>query len=107
MRIYISIPITGHDELKQREKADMVGALLSRRGHETVNPFDIYAGKNPTYIDHLVADLKELYRCDAIVMCSGWTKSKGCRLEHAFATIYGLKVILENVEFPKEMRRHE
>lgn len=101
MRMYISIPIEGLEELKQREKADLMQGMLSRLGHETVNPFDIYAGEDPTYIDHIVADLKELYRCDAIVMCSGWQKSKGCRLEYSFAQIYGLRVILQDVEFPK------
>lgn len=100
MKIYISIPISGHDETAQREKADMMKARLSRLGHAAVNPFDIYAGENPTYIDFIVADLRQLWTCDAIMLCKDWQKSRGCRLERSFAEIYGLKLMFETVEFP-------
>ena len=95
MRIYISVPISGLDERKQREKADLTKAALSRAGHKPVNPFEICAGKNPEYIDYLVYDLRALYDCDAIYMCDGWQDSKGCRVEWFFAKTYGKKVIYE------------
>lgn len=95
MRIYISIPISDLDERKQREKADMIKACLSRQGHTVVNPFEICAGKNPEYIDYLVYDLRALYGCDAIYMCDGWQNSKGCNVERFFATTYGKKILYE------------
>ena len=94
MRIYISLPITGM-ETEAREKADKVKSMLSRAGHEVVNPFDIYAGKGSAYADYLCADLRALADCDAIFLCSGWQFSRGCRIECAFAKEFGLQVVYE------------
>ena len=96
MKIYISIPISGHDEIEVREHADLVKSTLSRVGHEVVNPFDIYAGKNPTYADYLCADLRAMADCDAIFLCSGWQFSRGCRIERTFAEEFGLQVMCED-----------
>ena len=95
MRIYLSIPISGMDEKKQREKADMIKACLSRQGHAVVNPFEICAGKNPEYIDYLVYDLRALSGCDGIDMSAGGQNSKGCAVERFFATTYGKKILYE------------
>lgn len=96
MKIYISIPISGKDEREVREHADLIKASLSRAGHSPVNPFDIYAGKNPTYADYLCADLRALADCDAIFMCNGWQFSRGCRIERTFAEEFGKHVMYEN-----------
>lgn len=81
-KIYISIPITGKDYKKQREHADEIARSLSRQGWEAVNPFNIFAGKNPSYEDHLACDLRALMDCDAIYFCEGWENSLGCNIEH-------------------------
>lgn len=70
-RIYISIPITGRDEARHREYADLMKARLSRSGWRPVSPFEIYAGKKPTYADYICYDLRALADCDAVVMCEG------------------------------------
>ena len=95
MKIYISIPISGYDENEVRQHADLVKASLSRAGHTPINPFDIYAGKNPTYADYLCADLRALADCDAIFMCHAWQFSRGCRIERTFAEEFGLHVMYE------------
>ena len=95
MKIYISIPISGHDEKEQREHADLIKATLSRAGHTPVNPFDIYAGKNPTYADYLCADLRALADCDAIFLCDGWQFSRGCRIERTFAEEFCKQIMYE------------
>lgn len=100
MRIYISLPISGHDEKIQRDKADKIKMALSKRGYETVNPFEIYAGENPQYIDYLLADLRALNDCDAIFLCKGWQQSKGCQLEREFAELYRKRLMFESVEEP-------
>ena len=64
-KIYISLPITGLDINKCRERADKVKAALSRKGYNPVSPFDIYAGKNATYKDYICNDLRVLMECDA------------------------------------------
>lgn len=88
MRIYISIPISGHDEGKVRERADRVKMALSRGGHEAVSPFDIYSGKNPGYEDYICHDLRAMLDCDAVYFCEGWQRSCGCNIEHDVALRY-------------------
>lgn len=95
MRIYISIPITGHDEQRQREKADLIKASLSRAGHSAVSHFDIYAGPNPQYADYLCYDLRSLADCDAVYLCEGWQLSKGCRIEAYFAREFRKQIMFE------------
>lgn len=84
-RIYISIPISGLDQNKVREKADLIKAKLSREGYDVVSPFDVYAGKKPTYEDYICYDLLAMLGCDAIYFCEGWEKSCGCGIEHDVA----------------------
>lgn len=88
-KIYLSIPISGKDEKKQREKADLIKAKLSKEGYEVVNPFDIYSGEKPTYFDYIAHDIRALADCDTAYFCIGWEKSRGCQLERAFCDIYG------------------
>lgn len=102
MKIYISIPITGHNEARQRQHADLVKAALSRAGHKPVNPFEIYPGKNPTYADHLCCDLRALADCDAIFLCDGWHNSRGCRIERTFAEEFGKQVLCMKMEVENE-----
>lgn len=83
-KIYISIPITGKVETVQRRTADLTAMMLSRQGYEPVNPFNVYAGKNPDYWDHICYDLRALADCEAVYFCSGWENSLGCRIEHDF-----------------------
>lgn len=97
MKIYISIPITGHDEKRVREHADHVKAALSRAGHKPVNPFEIYHGKNPDYADYLCEDLRALASCDAIYLCNGWQFSRGCRIEANFAQEFDKEVMYETL----------
>lgn len=70
-------------------------SALSRAGHKPVNPFEIYAGENPTYADHLTSDLLALSSCDAIMLCEGWQFSRGCRIEAHFAQEFGLQIMYE------------
>lgn len=84
MKIYISIPISGQEK-QAREKADLIKGKLSREGHTPVSPFDIYAGKNPKYEDHICHDLRKMLDCDAILFCKGWEDSCGCSIEHLTA----------------------
>ena len=87
MKVYISIPISGKDYRKQREHADDVARSLSRQGHIPVSPFNIYAGKCPTYEDHLCYNMRVLMDCDAIVFCKGWEHSFECLLEYSYVQL--------------------
>lgn len=96
MRIYISLPISGLDEKKQREKADRVKTMLSKMGHQVINPFEIYVGDNASYGQCLGADITALIdHAEAIFLCKGWRESKGCRIEKFVAETMGKKIIYE------------
>lgn len=95
MKVYISLPISGRDIDEARRQADLAAAQLSRMGHRPVNPFNIYAGKNPTYADHLCCDLRALMDCDAIYLCEGWECSRGCDIEFFVALKFNLEIITE------------
>lgn len=99
MRIYISLPITNLDEKKQREKADRVKTMLSKMGHDAINPFEIYVGTDASYGQCLGADITALIdHASAIFLCKGWRESKGCRIEKFVAETMGKKIIYEERE---------
>lgn len=47
MRIYISIPISGHDLATQRATASEIAEKIKALGHEPVNPFDTPDAPSP------------------------------------------------------------
>lgn len=97
-KIYISLPITGCEK-EAREKADLVKAKLSKQGWQPVNPFEIYVGKDATIGQYIGADLAVLIdHCDAVYVCKGWERSKGCRVEFAAAEVYDKKVMFEEAD---------
>lgn len=90
MRIYVSIPISGHDLATQRAKAAEVAGMIKSLGHEPVNPFDTpeappEMSDKEKYAYYMGCDIERLLLCDAIFMCEGWKDSKGCRTELAVA----------------------
>lgn len=96
MKIYISIPISGHSIEEQKEKAKYIAERLKALGHEPVNPFDTpppsgNLSDKEQYAYYIGEDLKRLLTCDAAFFCEDWLKSKGCRLEYHVASLYGIK----------------
>ena len=86
MRIYISIPISGKDLATQRAKATEIADKIRLLGHEPINPFDTPEPQGDLsdrekYAYFMGEDIKRLLMCDAIFMCEGWQKSKGCMVE--------------------------
>lgn len=105
MRIYISIPISGHDLATQQRKALEVADKLRELGHEPVNPFDTpkpekACSEREEYAYYMGEDIKKLLTCDAVFLCDGWHRSKGCRLEMQTALLYGMRLYerLEDIQ---------
>ena len=93
MKIYISLPISGREE-KARDRAQIIAKKIKEAGHTPVNPFDIYAGENPGYFDHLCADLRVLMDCDAVYFDEDWESSCGCNIEictTSYLALFGIK----------------
>ena len=103
--IYISIPITGHeDTYEQRldEAVEYVGEkypeydriitpkYLAEELNERLDPII------PTYSKYLSNDIDFLTICDAIFMCSDWCYSCGCNAEWAFARAIGLTILYQD-----------
>lgn len=95
MKIYISIPISGLYIAKQKEKASYISERIKALGHEPINPFDTTRQtcdmtEREEYAYYMGEDIKRLLMCDAIFLCEGWHKSKGCKAEFNIAMVYGL-----------------
>lgn len=95
MKIFIAIPVSDRDETEAREHAGLIKASLSKAGHRPTTPFDNYAGKHPTYVDHITQHLRIIENCDALFLCDGWQFSCGCRIEAHFANEFGKQIMYE------------
>lgn len=120
VRIYISLPISGHD-LEEREKkaAQMKGqvmqavktnklayiskngkaVLLTENNTVVITPFEIVPdATDMTYEQVMAKDLEVLMTCDIVVFARHWQYSKGCRIEFAVARELGIRVNFEALE---------
>ena len=98
-RIYISIPISGHDLTEVKEDAEYKQNTLywayKPNEWEIITPFDVCPEPDKPYSYYMGKDIEALLECDAIYMCEGWQNSKGCMAEFEVAIIYGKKIMFE------------
>ena len=120
VRIYISLPISGHD-LEEREKKaaqmkDQVmqavktnklayiskngkAVMLTENNTVVITPFEIVPdATGMTYEQVMAKDLEVLMTCDIVVFARHWQYSKGCRIEFAVARELGIRVNFEALE---------
>lgn len=106
MRVYISIPITGHDIAEQTKKVEKIANGIRALGHEPVSPFDTPAApshynQQEQYAFYLGRDIEQLLLCDGAYFSRGWKDSKGCRMEEAVAQAAGIPVYFKLDEIPE------
>ena len=96
MKIYISGPITGTDDYRERFSA--AEQIINANGDGdivAVNPVketaDIPDGSS--WETYMKACMKILADCDAIYMLDGWSGSRGARLEYLVAMELGLREV--------------
>lgn len=89
MKIYVSLPITGHDIEEVKERAATIKQLLSTEENEVITPFDVCPVQNQSYPGYVGRDIEALLQCDAIFLANDWGNSRGCTLEYTAAVIYG------------------
>ena len=90
--VYISLPITGvkeSDIMANITFAKMKINAIGNIGVFSYNPNDT----NKPYSYYMAKSIELLLECDAIYLCKGWKKSKGCRAEYEVAKIYGKEII--------------
>lgn len=103
-RIYISIPISGHDIEEVKAKArvvrvrllyDVFGLKKGCHRPDIITPFDVCPETDKSYSYYMGKDIEALLECDAIYLCEGWQNSKGCMAEFEVARIYGKEIMFE------------
>ena len=101
MKIYISLPITGHECTYDKRLDDAVEYVKNMypQYEYIITPKEIaerledYQPMKPKYKDYLLADMEAIAHCDAILMCRGWSDSNGCYAEWSFAWAIGLTIL--------------
>lgn len=92
MKIYISLPITGHDIEEVEASCIYASGVIQAKGHTPVSPLDVSPDSDATYAEHMGNDIEALLNCDAVLFMPEWRSSKGCRLENSAAEIYEKKI---------------
>lgn len=93
MKVYISLPISGHDIDEVKRRAETVKERLQESGHEVITPFDVCTEEGRSYAYNMGKDIEALLECEAIYMDSGWHRSRGCMAEFEVAKVYGKEII--------------
>lgn len=102
--IYISLPITGHEDTYEQRLDAAVKYVKANfpEYYRIITPKEgkkylerEYSPLKPKYKDYLLNYLEEIYDCDAIFMCSGWENSKGCKAAREFSDAIGLDILYQ------------
>ena len=67
MKIYISLPITGHDIEEVEASCIYASGVIQAKGHTPVSPLDISPDPDATYSEHMGNDIEALLNCDAVL----------------------------------------
>lgn len=83
--IYISHPYTG-DEKNNMQDARQIARQLAKATNGQVlfiNPLDTFSHCTGVldYMPILEQCIELLERCDGVIFCNGWTRSRGCQAE--------------------------
>lgn len=95
-KVYISIPISGHDIEDVKKRAEEVKKRISSSSIEAITPFDVCDEEGKPYSYYMGKDIEALIGCDGIYVCDGWHSSKGCQAEVHVAVVYDKKMVFES-----------
>ena len=91
MRIYISGPITGTTDYKERFAA--AEQAINAAGYVAINPAKVNAQlPELSHGDYMKTSLAMLDMCEAIFLLPGWQESKGCAIEFEYAYEHGIHI---------------
>jgi hypothetical protein len=96
MRIYISGPITGTTDYKERFAA--AEEKLKANGYEVVNPAKVTATLPESLIWEQYMDVAVcvIALCDSVYMLNGWRDSRGAKIEREIMLTKGRKILYED-----------
>lgn len=95
MRIYISGPITGVLDYKEKFARAEEKIKANHPDAEVINPTMIVLPESCKHEDYMKIDFMLLNLADAIYMLNGWELSKGACMEYGYAIAKDL-IILED-----------
>ena len=90
--IYISLPITGVKESEIMANITFAKMKINAMANIGICSYDPKDTDKP-YSYYMAKSIQLLLDSDAIYLCKGWKKSKGCRAEYEVAKIYGKEII--------------
>lgn len=111
--IYISHPFSADPEHNRRKASDITGELARKCGVNLfifINPLDLFLGQSQTLeSDRWISSqaIEAMLKCDGVIFCDGWRKSRGCRVEHFAAHKTGLPRWLGVDAFLANLEQHE
>ena len=85
--------------------AHVYAKQLWDKGYAVINPLSntAWMGTGTFGFNEVMAgDFEILSRCDILVLCPGWERSEGCRMEYEKALAGGLKIYTDINEVPYE-----
>lgn len=96
MRIYISGPITGTTDYKERFAA--AEDKLKANGYEVVNPARVTESlpESLTWEQYMGVAVCVMALCDSIYMLKGWRDSRGAKMEREIMLTNGRKILYED-----------
>lgn len=94
-KVYISGPITGHDDYMHRFRA--AEDLLREQGYIVYNPAAVNSMMPPEadYEEYMSIAMTMLSFCDTAYMLRGWEDGKGANREYGYAVAKHLNIRFE------------
>lgn len=94
---YISGKISGLAMNEVQAKFDAAEEAVVEIGYIPINPTKngVYSDK---WGDHMLADIKNLHKCQAVYFLPDWQDSNGATVEHIFAKNCGKKMFYQDIK---------
>lgn len=87
-KVFISGRVSGLKPDTVRKNFSKVESKYKKLGYDVINPTKL-CSRDWCWIRCMYVCLRALYQCDFVYMIPNWKKSRGARIEHWFARIWG------------------
>lgn len=91
-RLYIAGPMTGYPQSNYPAFHE-AARTLRWFGLKIENPAENPPPPCGTWLGYMRMSLRQISRCDGVVMLPGWIWSRGARIEWVIAKLLGLRVV--------------